>query len=254
MSLFSFIRKSKKEKRYLFRRKFFPNSITNQIFIDFLHTKGINVGEGTYFFDPSNTTVDVQRPWGLTIGEYCKITSGVVILAHDYSRSVLRRKYNDILCEFKKTIIGNNVFIGMNSILLMGTEIGNNCIIGAGSVVSGFFPDNVVIAGNPARIICTLDEYYQKRKNAQIEEAKNWVKCFYEKYKRAPLPNELSAFFVLFLKRDVKELENNKIWYKWNGDNEKEILDSFLNSQPQFSNYDEFINISLSETNEKELK
>ncbi len=49
--------------------------------------------------------------------------------------------------------IGENVFIGCNCIILKGSKIGNNCVIGAGSVVSGQFEDNCVIAGNPAKVI-----------------------------------------------------------------------------------------------------
>lgn len=49
----------------------------------------------------------------------------------------------------------------------MGTQLGNNVIVGAGSVVHGKFPDNVVIAGNPAKIICTLEEHYNNRKKRQ---------------------------------------------------------------------------------------
>ena len=49
--------------------------------------------------------------------------------------------------------IGKNVFIGMNVLILKGTEIGDNCVVGAGAVVSGKFPDNTVIAGNPAKVI-----------------------------------------------------------------------------------------------------
>ena len=51
--------------------------------------------------------------------------------------------------------IGNNVFLGVNAIVLMGAHIGNNSIVGAGSVVTGKFGDNSVIAGNPAKIIRT---------------------------------------------------------------------------------------------------
>lgn len=50
-------------------------------------------------------------------------------------------------------VIGDNVWIGWGSIILKGTVIGNNCVVGAGSLVAGKFPDNVVIASNPGKII-----------------------------------------------------------------------------------------------------
>lgn len=53
----------------------------------------------------------------------------------------------------KPVIIGKNVFIGCNAIILKGTVIGDNCVIGAGSVVSGKFEENSIIAGNPARVV-----------------------------------------------------------------------------------------------------
>ncbi|MDI9401162.1 MAG: acyltransferase [Limisphaerales bacterium] len=49
--------------------------------------------------------------------------------------------------------IGDGCFIGANSIILKGTELGKNCVVGAGSVVCGKFPDNVIIAGNPAKVL-----------------------------------------------------------------------------------------------------
>lgn len=57
-------------------------------------------------------------------------------------------------------IIGDNVYIASNSTVIGGIHIGNNVIIGAGSVVTKDIPDNSVVAGNPARVIKTLDESY----------------------------------------------------------------------------------------------
>lgn len=56
----------------------------------------------------------------------------------------------------KPVSIGKNVFIGCNCLILKGTVIGDNCTVGAGSVVSGVFEENCIIAGNPAKIIKKL--------------------------------------------------------------------------------------------------
>ena len=58
----------------------------------------------------------------------------------------------------KPVSIGENVFIGCNSIILKGATIGDNTTIGAGSVVSGTIPANCIAAGNPARVIKRLDD------------------------------------------------------------------------------------------------
>lgn len=234
--------KKLKIKLMKLKLKLFEKKCDPYLYTRILKSEGIDVGEHTIFYDPFSQRIDRERPWMLKIGDYCKITHGVIILTHDYSRSVLRRVYGDIVGEAKFTTVGNNVFIGMNSIILMGATIGNNVIIGAGSVVSGNIPDNCVAAGNPAKVIRTLDEHYKYRKNKYMDEAILYAIKFKEKYHRYPNQNEMGCFFPIFLKRDKKELKKYHIRTKLNGDNEKEIIDYFLKSYSVFENYDEFIN------------
>lgn len=177
----------------------------------------------------------------LKIGEYCKITAGVTILTHDYSRSVLRRVYGEVIGDGAEKVIGNNVFIGMHATILMGSHIGNNVIIGAGSVVSGRVPDNVVVAGNPARIIRTLDEHYEYWKRKELKAACECFKSFYEAYKRYPTEKEMDSFWFLYLERNEDKLLSSGVNIDLSGDNREEIIQDFMASKPVFNGYDEFV-------------
>lgn len=222
------------------KQRILPRLLSSEDFICILKKNKIKIGNGTYFFSPNSTIVDIQRPELLEIGEYCKITAGVKILTHDYSRSVLRRAYGEIIGEAKKTKIGNNVFVGMNTIILMGANIGNNVIIGAGSVVGGTVPDNVVVAGNPARIIRTLDEHYQIRKSKYVEEAKDYARTLLENGIQ-PTIEKMGAFFPIYLKRDMLEIEKNNLNVNLNGDDKEEIVSDFLKTQPIYENFENFM-------------
>lgn len=224
-----------------FRLKYFPRFAGKYDFNEILRASGIKVGEGTIFYDPNSMSIDRQRPWMLKIGSYCKITKGTVILTHDYSRSVLRRAYGPIIGEAGETVIGDNVFIGMNSIILMGTKIGNNVIVGAGSVVSGTVPDNCVVAGNPARVIRTLDEHYRIRREKSIQEAGVYVRSFIEAYGRDPKIRECGPFFPLFLERSEEAVRSSGVNIELNGDERHEVLADFLRTEPVFSSYGEFL-------------
>lgn len=98
----------------------------------------------------------------------------------------------------KKTVIGNNVFIGMGAIILMGANIGDNVIIGAGAVVSGKVESNSVYAGNPAVRVCSLEEHYNNNKNAFIASAKCYAEGFKKKHGRLPKIDEMIAYRALF--------------------------------------------------------
>lgn len=94
--------------------------------------------------------------------------------------------------------IGNNVFIGMKSTILKGVHIGNNVIVGANSLVNKNVPDNCIVVGNPARVVMTLDQYYRKRKKAQLTEATELVQLYRERYGKEPDDRALHEFFWLF--------------------------------------------------------
>ena len=108
-----------------------------------------------------------SEPYLISIGNNVKISHGVKFITHDGGVYILRNlkneyKYADIMGNI---IIKNNVFIGMNAIILPGVTIGNNVIVGAGSIVTKSIPNDSIVGGNPARIICTIEEYEEKRKS-----------------------------------------------------------------------------------------
>jgi len=106
----------------------------------------------------------------IRIGNNVRLASHVLLITHDVSHFVLN--YLGLkTCAgrpFKEKIgcidIGDNVFVGSNSTILYDVKIGNNVIIGAGSVVNHDIPDNSVAAGVPARVICSFDDFVEKRR------------------------------------------------------------------------------------------
>ena len=88
---------------YKFIQKYFSRFAPRYLFNRILTIEGFEIGEGTIFYSPQTIHIDRQRPWMLKIGKYCKITLGCTILTHDYSRSVLRRAYGEII--FSKLLL-----------------------------------------------------------------------------------------------------------------------------------------------------
>ena len=136
---------------------------TPEGFLKRIKELGVKVGEGCVFFAPESCVIDLQNPKLLSFGSNVRVTNGTVILTHDFSWSVVAGYNGDCIGGVEPVTIGDNVFIGMHSIILKGTTIGNNVIIGAGSVVHGVVESESVYAGNPARRIMSLEEFYQRR-------------------------------------------------------------------------------------------
>lgn len=85
---------------------------------------------------------------------------GIFDIIHPYEDIAINPRVADI--EIKPVRIGKDCLIGMNSVILPGTELGNHCVVGANSTVSGVFPDYSVIVGSPARIVKYYDKILQE--------------------------------------------------------------------------------------------
>lgn len=134
----------------------------------------------------------------IRIGNNVHLASKVTFVTHDVSHSMLNADPTLNGEVFEEKIgcieIKDNVFVGAGTTILYGVQIGSNVIIGAGTLVNKDIPPNSVVAGVPARVIGTFDDYIERRrkegsyppefapsKEAISEEAVEW--CWKEFYK-----------------------------------------------------------------------
>lgn len=172
--------------------------VNNEGYLKYLRSRGVTIGEDVTFHCPGDTHVDITDPHLLTIGDHVNLTGPITILTHDYGWSVIKGKTGEILGNEKPVTIGNNVFVGWGATILCGTTIEDNVIIGAHAVVSGHVEGNSIWGGVPARRICSLEHYREKRAAAQVEEAKEYVRRFRSRWGRNPKPEEIREYFPLF--------------------------------------------------------
>ena len=118
--------------------------------------KGVVIGENTELY---NTSIDGLRPFLVEIGDNTLIT-GAKILTHDASTKKALG-----YTKLGRVKIGNNVFVGLGTVILPGVTIGNNVIVGAATVVSKDIPDGSIVVGNPMRIVGSYDD--NVRRNAE---------------------------------------------------------------------------------------
>jgi len=216
-------------------------------YIKHLKKIGMSIGIDVSIYSPINTIIDEQYPTLIHIGNHVRITEGVKILTHDYSWSVLKNCdekpfFGSIMGCAKPISIGDNVFIGMNSIILGGVSIGDNVIVGAGSVVTKSFGSNVVIAGNPARMICSLNDYYQKRRQLQLKEASDLAVSFYNKFHSRPPKSLFKEFFMLFSDGAIDHCYDSQLSL---GKGKQSSLDYMRNNKPLFKTFDDFLDYCL---------
>ena len=205
--------------------------------------RGMVVGDN--FQRQNEVILDPDHCWLIEIGNNVTLAPRVHILCHDAST-----KHYLGYTKIGKVTIGNNVFIGMNSVILKGVSIGDNVIIGAGSIITKDIESNSVVAGNPAKVICTLKEYEMKINKRQLEEATCLFFDYYNQYKEIPNEEFFDEFFFLF-KNNYEKLNNKEKEQLANTGNLEKSIATLNNNNCLFSNYEEFTNYCIKQLKDK---
>lgn len=121
-----------------------------------LRAMGVRIGEGCRIY----TTDFGSEPWLIKIGDRVCISNDVTFVNHGLNWP-FQEKYES-LTGFGPIEIKDNCQIGVRATILPHVTIGPNSIVGACSVVTKSVPPDSVVAGNPARVVCTMEEYEKK--------------------------------------------------------------------------------------------
>lgn len=164
------IEKNLKELHFLLRKEFTKKwdrslPLEEELFDRWERARYLKFGEKTSIYQSSYVYGDVKvgkNTWigpftlldgtgGLEVGKNCSISSGVQVYSHNtvkWAVSGGKTKY-----EYKKTKIGNNCFVGPQSVIANGVSIGDHCVIGACSFVNQDIPSFSIACGAPVTII-----------------------------------------------------------------------------------------------------
>ena len=145
---------------------------SSSAYIKYLRKKGIHIGEHCIIRAPRTARIDVSRPSLVTIGNNVDMNMNFQILTHDWASLVFRTKYNDFVNSSGHVTIGNNIYFGTNVVVLKGV------------------------------MICSIDEYYRKRKQVALAEAVEYVQSIQKRFKRDPFKRELYEEFIYFTHKD----------------------------------------------------
>ena len=143
-------------------KKKLKTHIRGEVDIDRLKGMGLTVGKN--FNMLSGCIIDYSHCCLITIGDNVTFAQCVHVLAHDASTK-LPLGYTKIAL----TNIGNDVFVGAHAVIMPGVTVGNGAIVGAGSIVTKNVAPGMVVAGNPAKPICTVEDYLAKERAKMAE-------------------------------------------------------------------------------------
>lgn len=128
--------------------------------VNFARRLGVKVGLDCRLIGVTRRTFG-SEPYLVSLGNHVEVTAGVRFITHDGAVWVARQMHPQI-DVIEPISVGNNVFIGLNTIILPGVSIGNNVVIAAGAIVTRDLADNAVYGGNPAKQICDITSYISR--------------------------------------------------------------------------------------------
>lgn len=170
-------------KDVVFRAIGIYKHLSSEAYIELARDRGCEIGEGTEF--TGENKLDLTRAPLITIGDNCVLTDRVRLLLHTWDTPLLQRCFPDSetpnFLGLGEITIGDNVFIGENTIVLPGVTVGDHVIIGAGSVVASDIPSECIAVGNPCKPIMSLDEYREKRLAEEPERIATYVESCEER-------------------------------------------------------------------------
>jgi maltose O-acetyltransferase len=147
-------------------RRGLGTSVRESLEIDRLKASGLTLGAGVFI--GGGTVLDPDFAHLIAVGDQTTISIGVIVLAHDAST---RRSLG--YSRVAPVTIGRRVFVGARALILPGVTIGDDAIVGAGSVVTRDVESGTLVAGNPARVLGTCDEYLAATKQ-RMERRPRW--------------------------------------------------------------------------------
>lgn len=127
-------------------------------FVAYARKLGVRVGEGCRIYILSWGS----EPFLISIGNRVTVSSRVRFITHDGSTWLFRKGSKGRFQKYLPIVVGDDVFIGANSILMPGVTVGSRVVIGAGTVVTKNVPDNSVVVGNPGRVVRSFDSLAEK--------------------------------------------------------------------------------------------
>lgn len=160
-----------------------PQHLSSEVYVEHARKHGCAIGSETEFFGEKK--LDLGAGAMIEIGDNCVITDRVRMVAHTSDKTILAERFgpdrSPSFGSIGRITVGDNVFVGENSMILPGVTIGDNCIIGSGSVVADDIPPNSVAAGNPCRVIMDLEEYRDHCLEKEEEMIRTYVSQYWKR-------------------------------------------------------------------------